>query len=299
MKKYLITIFIGLVAIFICDFLIGTGLEYFYRKTKKSSHLGHITYTLEETNEDVLIFGTSRGHHHYDANMIADSLGLTTYNTGLDGHFIFYQTAALKSVLARYTPKKVVLDFSGTFEYDQSDYDRLATLLPYYDTHPELEDIILMRSYFERYKLISSIYPYNSLILTIMKGNVAKDSKKNLNGYSPINKVYKGTLDSIPVKEYYEVDPNKIESFKEFLKLSKDNDIDIVVVCSPNYYEFKKSYSLELCRDMCKEFEVPFLDYSKDEYYLKHVELFKDRTHMNKQGATRFTQEIIDLLKKS
>ncbi len=298
MKKYLVAFFIGVVSIVICDYLVGSGLECFYEKTKKFSHLGHISYTMDKSNEDVLIFGTSRAHHHYDSNLIADSLGMTTYNTGLDGHFIFYQTAALKAVLARYTPKKVILDFSGSFKYIQGDYDRLATLLPYYNTHPELEEIVMMRSYFERYKLFSKIYPFNSQFLTIAKGNIvkSKNGEKGLNGYAPLKEVYQGSLDSISTDSKYEVDQNKIKIFREFLKLSKENNIDVVVVCSPNYYMYDKSYSIDLCREICSDFDVPFLDYSKDDFYLNHKEMFKDKTHMNKDGATIFTKEIIKYL---
>ena len=101
--------------IMVADFVLGNTLKHLYFKVS-SGLFQRTTFSIEENEAEVLIFGTSRANHHYDVKFIEQLTGLTAYNTGRDGNYIFYQTALLKSVLKRYRPKQVILDFTGSFE---------------------------------------------------------------------------------------------------------------------------------------------------------------------------------------
>ena len=104
---------------------------------------------------------------------------LSFYNAGRDGNFMFYHLAVLKGVLNRYSPKIVILDFvAEEFAQNQYSYDRLSSLLPYYKSHPEMRSIINLKSKYEKIKLLSQIYPYNSLMLTIAVGNSGVNKRK-------------------------------------------------------------------------------------------------------------------------
>ena len=127
------------------DFIIGNLLRKLYF-SQISGLLHRTTYSIDKTEADILIFGSSRANHHYDSKLFEESTGQYTYNTGRDGNFIFYQTALLKSILKRYKPKQIILDFEGTFAFNQNDYDRIAALLPYYKSHKEIRDIVLLKS---------------------------------------------------------------------------------------------------------------------------------------------------------
>ena len=127
MRKFILSLLFGLFLVIIGDYAVGSALEYFYFKTS-SGLLQRTTFALEETEADILIFGSSRANHHYDTKIIEDASGLSAYNTGRDGNYIFFQNALLKSILKRYNPKQIILDFSGTFEHGREDYDRLSSL---------------------------------------------------------------------------------------------------------------------------------------------------------------------------
>ena len=302
MKKFALYLIIGLFIVVIGDYVMGSTLKYFYFNAS-SGLLQRTTYAIEETEAEILIFGTSRANHHYDTKFIEENTGRSAHNTGRDGNFIFYQTALLKSILSRYTPKQIILDCSGTFKHRQVDYDRLSSLLPYYSTHKELRDIVLLKSPFEKYKLKSKIYPYNSLLTTIAVANLSfnKTRKNNIgtyNGYVPRNGIWKSELVSKETPLEYEIDKNKLDVFQEFFELVNQEKIPLLVVYSPVYYLYDKNYSVEVCKDICKKYNTTFVDFSKDIDFLENKKLFQDRTHLNNNGAKLLTQKVLRVIKK-
>ena len=59
---------------------------------------------------DVIVLGSSRARHHYSTRMIADSLGMTCYNAGIDGHDMLYAYVVFRSMVERHCPRVVILD---------------------------------------------------------------------------------------------------------------------------------------------------------------------------------------------
>lgn len=301
MKKYLIIISIGFLIVFAGDFLIGKTLKYFYFKCS-SGLFQRTTYSIEKTEADILIFGTSRANHHYDVKLIEEQTGKSVYNTGRDGNFIFYQTTILKSILKRHTPNQIILDFTGTFEFRQEDYDRLSSLLPYYDSHPEIHDIVELKSPFEKYKLKSKIYPYNSMLTTIAIGNLEynknrSNNKGSYNGFVPLKGVWENDIDSLETIEHYEIDKNKHKVFEEFIKITCDIKIPLVVIYSPVYYLYETNYSIDVCKRICEKYGVSFIDYSKDIDFINNKSLFQDKSHLNSNGAKLLTEKVLKAIK--
>jgi hypothetical protein len=300
MKKYVAYLICGLIAVVIGDITIGSILKhYYYRQTSGLQY--RTTYSIDQTEADIVIFGTSRANHHYDTKLIENETGLSAYNTGRDGQFIFYQTALLKSLLSRHTPKQIILDFAGTFEFRQKDYDGLSSLLPYYSSHKELRDIVLMKSPFERCKLLSQIYPFNSLLTTIIVGNLKynktrPNNKNAYNGYVPLSGSWNNELDSIDTSAKYNIDTNKYDIFEEFITIVKQNNIPLLVVYSPVYYLYDFKYSKDICIEICKNNDITFVDYSKDVEFLNNKELFRDRTHLNYKGAQQLTLKVLNTI---
>lgn len=57
----------------ILDYGIGKFLEYLYFNQKQGK-LYNITYAIEKQTNDVIIMGSSRAMHHYNPDIISDSL---------------------------------------------------------------------------------------------------------------------------------------------------------------------------------------------------------------------------------
>ncbi len=298
-KKIVLNIVILFIVVFALDFVIGRTLRYFYFKETSGLHY-RTTYSFDSTRAEILVFGSSRANHHYVPEVFEDSLKAPFYNTGRDGHGIFYQTALLKSILKRYTPKVIILDYAGGFEKGEIAYDRLSVLLPYYWTHKEIRNILELKSSFERIKLISHIYPFNSQILTIAIGNIElnKKRKPDNKGYVALYKEWPNKIDNKKTLVKYDVDSNKIFLFHEFLVIAKKSGANVFVIFSPIFQKSKTSQEIIICNEICMSENVPFWDFSKDTIFLKNNHFFQDIGHMNHNGAVVFSKMVTDKIKQ-
>lgn len=306
-KKYpvvyfLFKLFLFAVLIFMLDYGIGSLLRHFYF-TQKSGFQYLTTYSMEQTEAKLLVFGSSRANHHYIPDTLVKYSNSSCYNVGRNGASVFYHLAVLKSILKRYTPDDIIFDFTRIeLEERASSYERMAALLPYYKDHPEIRSIIELRSKYERIKLLSEIYPYNSTIFSILVGNMKfnKKRKEDFKGYVPL----KTTMDSLgkgALKEEKEagLDSLKVNAYREFLLLCKESNIKLTVVCSPYAYKAEGSgISLLTGQKIAKENGIEFLNYSEDAKFINNFNLFTDKNHLNYKGAEIFSQIIGERLTK-
>ena len=286
-----------LITVFLLDLIVGTVLKKFYFRQKSGLEY-RTTYSIEKTTADVLIFGSSTANHDYIPEIFEKALNMPAYNVGRDGTSLFYDFSILEVILKRYSPKMIILDFDKQeFSKDQQSYDRLSSLLPYYKKHPEIDKIVDLKSPFEKYKLLSKIYPYNSLIFTIAVGNAEfnKKRERDINGYVPLNNVW-----DFPIKDgstfiNYEADSNKVKAYESFIKNCVNAKVELYVVCSPVFV--KPNYtnnSAVLGKEIADKCHVKFFDYSKDTSLLNRPELFFDLAHLNDKGAEVYSKMVVD-----
>ena len=308
LKKHQISFFFAKLVIFLLliglmDFAIGSILKHFYFK-QSSGILSRTTYSIESTNEDILIFGTSRANHHYISELIENELNIKTYNVGSDGKPIFYHYAVLNCIIKRYTPKIIIFDFYPfEFENYNDSWEKISSLLPYYDSHPEIREIIDNRSFFEKYKLkISKIYPYNSLLLKIAISNFELNNKRNnqesdIKGYIPLNGFLKDSLDKFPIHSE-ELDLQKIEYFENFIKVCNENKIKLYIFVSPYYaISSQEIPSINECSKIAKKYNIFFKSYINDSLFLNNNKFFISEDHLNEDGAKVYTKLIIEDIK--
>lgn len=281
------------------DFVLGNLLRYMYFK-QNSGWLYRTTYAIDSTQADLLIFGSSRANHHYYTRVFEQRLNLSGYNTGRDGNAIFYHYAILQAVLKRYTPRVAILDIShGEFMKTQDSYDRISSLLPYYEKHPEIRPIIQLKSPFEKYKLASSIYPYNSLLFQITAGNSGYNkTRKNRYddyGYVPLYKKWHGPLTFDSTFEKYEIDTLKVKYFRAFVKACVNADIKLYIILSPCYVRFRNDdISVSITRQTALAYRIPFYDFSDEPVFLNNPEIYADESHLNDFGAKIYSEMVVD-----
>ena len=307
-QKFLVRLFLFFITLILFDFIIGSLLNLYYFR-QKSGFLYRTTYAIEKTTEDVIIFGSSTATHDYHPDVFKDRLNLSYYNVGRDGNTILYDYAILKGILKRYTPKIIILDFDiNEFKKTQESYDRLSPLLPYYKTHPEIRPVVELKSPYEKFKLLSKIYPYNSLIVSILGGNIGyfnieyfnnrqKSKDVNTNGYFPLSSTWREPERKEPPSINYEIDSNKVKVYESFIRDCISSKAELYVVCSPVFV--KQGYvspSIDLGEEIAKKYSLNFLDYSKDSTILNTPRLFADMVHLNNDGAKAFSNKLIDII---
>jgi hypothetical protein len=285
--------------VYIFDSIIGNTIRFFYFKETSGLHF-RTTYSIDSTTADLLIFGSSRANHHYVPNIFEDSIKMSYYNTGRDGNSIIYSYAVFKAIIKRYHPKIVILDIMPEdFIFDKSNYDRLSSLLPYYKGHPEIRKIIQLKSPYERLKLVSSIYPFNSELLTIAIGNVKSNQqrKPDIKGFIPLENVM--VEDSLLVENnpISEIDTNKLNALNSIITFCRSNKIQIYIINSPKFAIVMNSSAHDKIKQITNENKIPFWDFSNNLLFLKHPEYFQDKLHLNKIGAMEFSKLVVSIIK--
>lgn len=291
-KKFAVKFLKILFILIFLDFIAGKILEHYYFKIRSGLY-HNITYIIDSTNVETLVFGSSRANHHYIPQVFENKLNTTFYNCGNDGIGLVYEAALIKAVTTRYTPKRILLDFlPNEFSFDES--DRLSYLLPY-RRNPSIHPYIIDKSQFETLKLFTSrIYPYNSLLTTIISGNIKPPTAYEIEarGYDPLN----GNMNNSKPEKLSETGKillQKIKIFEDLLNYLAQKNIACYVIISPDYDILDNYESLTRAKEICGRYSnVHFIDFSKDPSYVGKQSLFNDSYHLNNDGAMKFSADM-------
>jgi len=300
-RNYLLRPLLFLALVVIVDFTTGSVLKHFY--FRQSSGWEYRTkYSIENTKAAALIFGASRAQQQYNPLFIEDSLNQTCYNVGRDGMPFLYHYAVLQTILKRYTPKTIILDCEyGALNYSESSYERISCLLPYYNDHPEIRPVIELRGPLEKYKFLSKIYPYNSMIFKIAVGNLEGNIKRHedIQGYVELTKSLNEPIRTVDYSRQYPLDTVKVNMLYSFIEECKTRGIKLFFVCPPYYINaVGTDHSFAVTKKIATEKNIDFLDYSKDSLFLNNPGLFDDTVHVNTKGSKIFSAMLARDLKK-
>ena len=291
--KNIIRIFVFIFSIVIIDFFIGHGLSYLFKNQKKGIYY-RVNYGVYKSDADVFIFGSSNANHHIVPSIIEQETGCTAYNMGRDGMDILYHYSMFKGVLVRHKPKKVILCLSPLEFSNIDNYDRLANIIPYISLDDSIKKIVYLKSRYEKYKLISKIYPYNSTILNLINGFITNSNKKT-DGYVPIygTHITKKTK-SVVFKSDSTFNIHRIQAFENFILLARENNIEVFIIMSPWYkVENPNTKSIERIRKITEKHSIPFFNYTLHPNYSGKPEKFFDEGHLNHENAVDFTKIIV------
>jgi len=285
----------------IFDTLIGRCLAVLYHETKNPT-IAKMNYSFFETKADILIFGSSRGEGHYIPQIIKDSTGLECFNTSIGGEGIFYSFGLLTNVLTRYKPKLIVYDLAPNVVFDPASIDKISILLPYYKLNREIQAVVALKGSFEKYKMISSIYPYNSLLFKIITGIRKKRNDFQLsNGYKPVY----GTLNYFVnsqddrYREPQNIDTIQIIYFKKFIELCHKAQIPVIVIVSPKYYKTSQfPRTITVFKKITCSYNQLFIDNFTVDGISENSKYFKDPIHLNNIGSELFSKRIASKLKQ-
>lgn len=283
------------------DFGLGRLLRNLYFR-QSSGFLFRQTWALEKTTAPLLILGDSRAVHDYMPQPFEEAFGMEFYNAGYAGIGVEYHEAVLRAALKRYRPERIILDLSPLeFEQILDLKSRLAVLLPYVEGHPEIWPIVKRRGAFEKIKLLSQIYPFNSNVLSILMGNLDfnKKRREDFKGFVPLDRVWAEPLRRMETMPGRKIQASTIEAFRSFLSLAKVNGVRTTVVVAPVYQKWERpTRTIEIARGICRDLGVSFLDFSQDEAFLANQGLFADEVHLNPKGALIFSAQVSDRLER-
>lgn len=262
----------------------------------KGGYVGHHVYVTDKTSEDILIFGSSRAIHHYNPQILTDSLGMTCYNCGQDGNGIVLFYGLWQMIKERYQPKMIIYDVNTSFDLykGESNQKYLGWLRMDYD-RPGVKQIFSAVDPTEKYKMISMLYRHNSKFMQNITDYVHPIFGIEGNGFLPLN----GELDPMKIREKKKKKIQKTEDGQKLDFINKLIDdtkgVVLVFVAGPTWYKPRETDYLPI-REICRRRGVKFIDISADAKYVHNNEWFKDGQHLNARGANEFTNDLIKII---
>lgn len=295
--KFIINIAIVAVGVVVIDIVVGKVLDHIlFNAPLCDAPLAYINYAERDLDSsDVLIIGSSKANHNYDARMMSDSLKMNVFNAGMDGRGITYYAAILNAVCGRTTPDVVVLDLTYD-DFSGRKADRITELRPYFNQDDYVAEMIKKGAgNSEYYCSYSSMYRYNSLLSAVLK-LISATANNSLTGYLPLPADNSADNLELTQADYdvYEVDSVCYGAFADMVALSESKGFDLMVVFSPEYaLHSPVATDIEVCHSLGVEPSV----YTDVDKYLVNKHIYKDIFHMNRLGAEMFTEDIIREIK--
>ncbi len=282
---------IVLVALVVIDVIVGVACRAILRSVPdNNSPLAIDKHNIFEEKSDVIIMGASQAKHNFDPRIITDSLGMKAYVAAQDGIDVIQNYIYLKAIFDRKPPKVVILEVFPAY-LDGSMKYRISNLNMWYGlSKPVTEYFDLQSSWQEKLKLKSNLYVYNGLLQHLVRMKVRAEDA--IDGFVPMTGQYKG---GFTTNNHFTTDPEELKYLDKIVDLCKNKCTKLFLVRSPIFL-INDTYNVWLT-DYCKKNDLTLLNYSADKEMTDHPELFREKLHLNKDGADKFTRMIASKLK--
>ena len=299
MKKFIILLF-ALFAI-LSGIDIATGFVFDkLTLSAKRGYTGRNEFIADKLHDPVLVFGSSRSVHHYDPQVLADSLGVPCYNCGQDGMGIITFYGRFKLLTARYTPRLIIYDVTTDFDLRRNDNVTYLTWLKPYYYRPGIDSIFWHIEPTERVKMLSNMFRYNGKALQIITDNKPGDNNDDaLKGFVPLDGIMTYDKEEDATKTQVDFDPVKLYYISRLVKDCSAKGIRLVFAISPLYNSIKQpdAYLADFLT-LARKQNVPVINHYYDTRFATNKNLFQDTYHMNRSGAEIYTSMLAHEIKQ-
>lgn len=192
---------------------------------------------------DILILGPSTANHHFDCQILKDSLGMTCYNAGRDGQNIIYDAMVLEGFLTRCTPRLMIVDVTASTLSDEW-MDALHDFNCYYGVLKPIDEIIdSVSSPVDRLKRWSNLYRYNKTWEWLLNAKVSEEVA-DLDGYRPMP-VNKDThIAATTSKDHFKVNQLCLHYLNSIIQRCSEKGSKLIVTVSPSLVIDKGNFEI-------------------------------------------------------
>jgi hypothetical protein len=315
MKRFIKYFLFFTVPIFLFSYFIDIFLSNYLKKSNKDAFGEFSTWNDlydGKINSDIVIYGSSRAWRHINPTMIEDSLHISAYNLGIDGHNFWLQNLRHTILLEKNkTPKLIIYSLDLFTLKKNKDLYNSEQFLPYMLWNRKIKEATIGYNGFNSLDYEIPLIRYYGKYFEIIKAgylfiNPQRNKIKRVKGYQGQEESWNSDFDKVKSRmKSLEIplDKKTIILFDRFLKECKSQKIEIIFVYSPEYIEGQrfvknKFQIISIYRKFSKKYNIPFYDYSNDSMSYKK-EYFYNALHLNKTGAELFTSRLIDTLKST
>ena len=312
MKKFISKIFAFTIPIII----LAYGIDiYLSSNLRKSSTFAHQEYPIwndileGNLNADILIHGSSRAWVHFDPKILEDTLQLSAYNLGVDGHTFNMQHLRHKLALKHNKKPKMVIYSVDATTLQKGNFFNSEQILPFMLWNKDIQEFTSQyTSYsFLDYKLpLLRYYGKTDAISTVLKMNFQSDNNEKLRvkGYKGQDRIWNNDFDNAKklMKRYeVKIDEDLKQRFDSYLKACKSNGIEVILVYAPVYIEGQEFIQNEdvlihTYENFAETYDFKFFDFTNDDICYNKAYFYNAR-HMNKTGSELFTKKLASKIK--
>jgi len=239
--------------------------------------------SLNNTQMDFAVLGSSRAEYHVDPLLIEAETGLIGYNFGDQNSYPFEIDLLSRELLMRTSVDRLLVQVDYTYNMDQPDVEASIPWMPYLKEahiYPDFEPHDAIYKWFRhvpfyRYQYFEGELGIRNVVMSAL--GKQPDFFKN-RGFKPI----KHQLQELEPFEHY-LQETENQSLKSVKQLCDEQGVETTFFISP-IRAFKGNMPL------IKNYLPEVIDYT-DLY--KDKALFSDPIHLKANGARLFTQQLI------
>ena len=260
---------------------------------------------------DIAIYGSSRAWVDISPSILKDSLNLSIYNFGLDGHNFWLQYLRHREYIKyNENPKYVILAVDFNSIQKRENLYLNEQFLPYMLWNQNVEHYTISYQGFSIFDYYIPLLRYagkSSEIKEALKNSLINKKGKpyRSKGYKGIERQWSTDFEQAKSKlDRYQitVDEGSLALLNEFLFECRQKKITVIIVYTPEYIEGQNFITnrdsiVKIYQDLSKEHNISFLNYSNDSISF-NKNYFYNSMHLNKKGSELFTKMLsIDLRK--
>lgn len=258
----------------------------------------------------IAVYGSSRAWAHYDPEILQDSLGLETYNFGMDGYGFYMQHMRhLEYFKHNRQPDYIILNLDlFTFEMPQGLYNA-TQFIPYMSSSANMHTYMRPLQGFTAYDYRVPLLRYYGrksecigLVRNALSGTPSAPIRHK--GYRANEQDWNEDFkNATKLMEKYSIviDSPVVQLMDRFLTDCAAKNIKVIMVYSPENIAIRsflrdKQRLTDLYRDMAAKHKLLFLDFADDPICYDRAN-FYNASHLNARGSRLFTQKLGHYLK--
>lgn len=261
-------------------------------------------------NSELVIYGSSRAWVQFSPKIIEDSIHISAYNLGIDGHNFLMQYYRHQELLKfNKQPKYIILSVDIFTLQKKDELYNYQQFLPYllwnkdaFQYTSSYVGFSLFDYYIPLYRYIGESTAIKASLRSLL--NFKNSNPSRIQGYRGIKKDWNSDLAKAKSNtKYYQVnvDSNAIRIFENFIIECNKKKINLLLVYAPEYIEGQafvenRNEIITIFEHFANKYNLEFINYSNDPLSSQKY-LFYNSLHLNKQGAELFTNKLINDIK--
>lgn len=300
MKKFLYKIFVFTFVITLCAYGLDWFLSYRLRTNDNRMYAAWNQVYNDTTDYNLVINGSSRAWTQYSPLILDTTLGVNSFNLGIDGSAINRQIIKYRKYRDIHgAPTYLIQNIDlGTMDYTYG-YEREQFFPYFFYDRALIKDVDQYEkfSFLEKYCPCYRYLGYKEVLLeALFYDNTGHYFEYLTKGYLGRWDKWEGSalanLDSVVCS----CDTTSIHLFMDFLEEITTEGTKVMFVYAPVYHVAREKMTNEqqmfdMYDSIASRFDIPILDYN-DIPMCYDTTYFYNATHLNKTGAELFTTKL-------